>query len=160
MKRQFHIQAPGREPIVIDINDKESVNIRVDTAPTAFGHVGPSTFRIDGLRWAGKDHFHLGWGAGEFALNDIFSVALVEDNLTATPLEKEERYTAPEKNCLFCHKTQSNVRYLIDSGVLARICDECVAKCQRAIDERKFTTGSDNVISVKNKKAWWRRKKK
>lgn len=158
MKKQFHIKAAGRDPIIIDLNGNEGVYIHVDSNPTAFGQDKAPDFRIDVLRWAETEHFHLGWGGGALTLNESFTVTLVESDAPATPLEKQELYIPPEMACNFCRRKRSEVAYLVQASYLAKICDECIARCQRAIDRRKSTLNPDKIISVKKNSPWWRPK--
>jgi hypothetical protein len=137
MKRKLLVEVPGRAPISIEIHDNESISIHIDSPPTKFyeGEAPGPHYRIEGLRWTDSEHFHLGWGGGPLNLSDKISVQLLESQGTTTPPEKEEKYIEPEKECLFCGKKSSEVKHLVNGGPLARICDECVRLCQKAIEQ-------------------------
>jgi hypothetical protein len=162
MGRQFHIKAPGCDPIIIDLKDNESVTVRISDGPRAFDRPDlPTTFIIDGHRWTDTEFFLLDWSKGEMRLNDSFTVELVEGSSAATPLQKEELYIVPEMHCRFCRKKQSEVRYLIDWSPMASICDKCVETCQQLVDDGKTSKGSDNlIIGSKRAQSLMRRKRK
>lgn len=141
MKRQFFVEMTGRAPLSIELNDNESVTIYVESPPSKFyeGEAPGPSYRVEGLRWTDTEHFHFGWGSQPLKLNDKISVQLVESRGAASPPVSEEKYVEPEKECSFCGKKSSEVKHLVDGGLLARICDECVRVCQKTIDEHNAT---------------------
>ena len=147
MGRQFHINMTGRDAVIIDLIENESVSVRIDNPPRAFGCIdAPTNFDISGLRWTDTEHFHLGRHTGEMQINDSFTVKLIEDNQAPTPLERDEKYIAPKMHCDFCRKKQSEVRYLVDWSLMVTICDECVEACQDLIEKRRASKNPETVI--------------
>ena len=143
MKKQFQVSVNAGKAIVIDIHDDESISMSVHYPPTKFSEGGKDLYKphykIDGLRWRDGEHYHLGWLEDELKIGDSITITLKESDEEATPLNKEEKYVAPEMKCSFCDRPANKVKHLVDAGLMARICDECVKLCQEAIDEREAT---------------------
>lgn len=138
MKPQLMIQSTQGEPIVIDVVDDESVQVHLDTHPNRFmPEPTAPTFNVSGLRWRDDKHHHLGWVTRQLAIGESINIGYVIGDAAPSPLEKEEEYVAPEMICNFCDRPTSEVEYLVERTMLARICDECVRTCQAEIDKRK-----------------------
>ena len=142
MKKQFHIKITGKEELIIDLNDNESVTIKVDNPPIKFQEKEPllSRVQVDGLRWTDKQHFHLGWIEQNIEIDDEIRIKLTQSNKSASPLTKDEEYIAPEEECNFCHKKKSEVEHLVEKDYMARICNECVELALNAIEDHRNAT--------------------
>ncbi|MFZ3320744.1 MAG: ClpX C4-type zinc finger protein [Usitatibacter sp.] len=141
MKKQFRIQINGDPPLRIDLNANEGVYIRIDSNPAKFAGVGVplTSLHVEGNRWDGDDYYTLDWGQRTLSLNDNVTIQIVGSADAPTSPEREEKYVAPEKDCSFCQKKASEVQFLIDGGIFARICDECVEVCRGVIEAKRAT---------------------
>jgi hypothetical protein len=139
MKKQFRIQINAEPPLRIDLNANEGVYIRIDNNPAKFAEAGTllTSFHVEGSRWTEDEYFTLEWGKRTLTPTDRVSIHLVESDEAATPPETEEKYVTPEKECSFCEKKASEVQFLVDGGLMARICDECVKVCQGVIEGKR-----------------------
>jgi hypothetical protein len=139
MSKQFRVTIDGGDPSIIDIKDNEAIDIHVESSASKFFEAAESTLRvrITGMRWADDDYFTFEWNRSELGLNSDVRIQIVEGNAEATPVLAEEKYVEPEKACSFCERPASQVQHLIDGGLFAKICDACVAECQRLIDEKR-----------------------
>jgi len=139
MTKQFHINVADRDNVVIDVKDDESFSIKIDQPPTKFfkdtEEVRKPYIQVDGLRWRNDDHFHLGWFESELNIDDKITIQILESNEDASQLTKEEKYFPPEKECSFCDKKSSEVKYLIEGNCYNYICEECVDKAQEIIND-------------------------
>ncbi|VAW49548.1 hypothetical protein MNBD_GAMMA03-923 [hydrothermal vent metagenome] len=153
MKKQFHIKINSEEPIVIDINNDESISFDVSHPPTQFdkkdGGGYKPFYKIDGLRWRNNEHFHLGWTDKELKLNDKITIQYIESNEKISSLTKEEKYIEPELTCSFCNKKVSEVQQIIDGGLIACICNECVLVCQSEIDKDNLNQKNNSTDEKK-----------
>jgi len=157
MKKQFHIKINDEDSTIIDINSDESISFDIYHPATKFNKDDCSEFgpfyKIDGLRWKNKEHFHLSWAEKKLKLNDKISFQYIEGDLETTPLKKEEKYIELELTCSFCDKKASETQQLIDGGLLARICNECVQVCQCEIDKdnlkhKDMSTNEDQITHI------------
>jgi hypothetical protein len=57
---------------------------------------------------------------------------------------RSEKGDMPRGSCDFCHKKREEVHLLIE-GPMAAICDECIPKAQRAIDEARAIKEPKNL---------------
>jgi hypothetical protein len=138
MKTQLVIRSPSSEPIVIDVVDDESVQVHLDTHPNRFmPEPTAPTMRVEGLRWRDDRHHHLGWRNWQLQIGESVRIDYVQGDMAPTRLQKEEEYIAPEKACSFCDKRESEVEFLVERRLMARICDDCVLVCQAEIDKRR-----------------------
>jgi hypothetical protein len=138
MKTQIHIRNTGGEAIVIDVVEDESVHVDVDTHPNKFmpARTAP-TFAVTGLRWRDDKHFHLAWTERPLNVGESIHIELVNADAPPTALQMEKEYIEPEKSCSFCDKRASEVEFLVERSLLARICGGCVEICQAEIDNRR-----------------------
>ncbi len=143
MRKQLHVQVNNEKVTVIDITDDESYDFLLDIPVSqAYGHKKNEAlpfYQIEGLRWRAGEHFHLGWEKATLDINDVITLRYVVSDEEPTALQKEEKYIAPEITCSFCDEPKSKVKHLVDGGIFAKICDECVKACQQAIDEKEST---------------------
>jgi len=138
MRKQIHIRASGKESIVIDVLDDESISVDIDTHPNHFlPEPAPPTFAVTGLRWRDGKHYHLGWITQPLNLGESVHIEYSSADAAPTPLVQEKEYIAPENTCSFCGKPASEVEYLVEHSLLARICNACVEICQTEIDKRR-----------------------
>ena len=142
MKKQFHIKVSGEEKLVIDLVEDESVSVYVDNSPTYFkkNKTLLPALRIEGLRWRNDQHFHLGWLERNLNSEDEIKIKLTESEEPPSPLTKEQKYVAPEKDCSFCHKKKSEVDVLVEKNFMARICNECTELAVKAIEDYRNAT--------------------
>ncbi len=138
MGRQLHVGRSGSDNLIIDLIEDESVSVQVDCGPEAMwkGDVPLMRLKVDGLRWRDDEHFHLGWLECALDVGDSVTVRILDGNEKTSSPTKEERYVAPEKDCVFCRKKASEVEVLIEKDMFARICNECVATCQEVLEQR------------------------
>jgi ClpX C4-type zinc finger protein len=138
MKKQFRVEVDGRDPVVIDINDNEAIDIHVDSQASKYFESHESTLglRITGMRWSDDGFFNFNWGRVALGLDSAVRIAIVEGEDQITPVHEEERFVEPEKECSFCERPASQVKHLVDGGMFARICDECIVECQQLINDK------------------------
>jgi ClpX C4-type zinc finger len=138
MKNQIHIEFTHASAVVIDIVEDESIDINLDTWASKFftDPVSPK-FAVRGLRWRDGKHYHLTWMEKNLALGEEIKIHYRQAEVSVTALAKVEEYVAPEPTCSFCDKRASEVEVLVERGLLARICNECVQVCQEEIQKRR-----------------------
>jgi hypothetical protein len=142
VKKQLTIHGPSGKSIVIDLVDDESVQVHLEIHPNKFMPTpAEPTLEVSGLRWRDGKHYHLGWGESRLTTGQSVRIEYSLGELAPTPLVKEDEYISPEKDCMFCQKTESQVEILFTAGSLARICDQCVQECQDVMSERKAKAG-------------------
>lgn len=138
MKMQIHIRQTGSETIIVDVVDDESVHVAVDTHANRFmPQPTAPTFAVTGLRWRDDRHYHLAWVTRPLNLGESIQIEYCNADASATAFQRETEYIAPEASCGFCDKRASEVEFLIERGLLARICSGCVQICQAEIDNRR-----------------------
>jgi hypothetical protein len=140
MPKQIKVTINNKKPTVIDVVADESISVIFDNPPTMVWKGKKLNKRprlkVNGLRWRDGSHFQMEWLNQALKLNDKITIEITKTSKSATVPKSDKQYIAPERTCSFCHKKESEVGYLVDGGIMARICDACVKLCQKAIDER------------------------
>lgn len=141
LRKQFHVEIAGAEPLVIDLGENEAIEIDVRANATKFLKPGDpaTTFRASGHRWSGADYFILNWGGRALKTGDSVSIRILEGALDPTPPKEEEKYVEPEKDCSFCQRKASEVKELLEANLFTRICNDCVAACYKKLYGRYAT---------------------
>ena len=138
-RKQFRIEQTGREPIFIDPVDDEQLNISVCDPLVALGvgkHDSPYV-QVSGLRWREDKHYQLEWGTFRLRVDDRVTIVYEHGAREPTPPQSTDEYLMPEPQCAFCYKRASEVEFLVERNVIARICSECVETCRQEIEGRR-----------------------
>jgi hypothetical protein len=138
--KQLHIRQNSDDPIIIDVQDDEAVQVHLDTHPHLRDGVRREpTFSVAGLRWRDGRHFHLGWLEQSISLGSSLRVDYVSADQPASALSNDVEYIAPDPTCGFCGRAAAAIGLLIKRRHIHYICDSCVDECKTLVDEWRTT---------------------